>query len=370
MNPVPLTSIFIERAVAETEMAATIRRNACGIPVRDIPSWAEEAERRGLDRTTGKRVLVVRRFQGRFFKQCQGFKQEYSCCNLQTVGESHHCALDCTYCILQYYMTAPHLSVFANTGDMEAEIAREVAAQPERFFRVTTGELGDSLLLDPLTGASRRWVAFFRNLPNAVLELKTKTVNIGNLLGLDSGRKTVVSWSVNPSSIVAGEEFRTATVDERLAAASRVSREGYPVGFHLDPLVNYADWRRDYMDLLDSLLDAVKPEGIAWISLGCLRFPPELKPTLATRFPGSRLRLGELVLCADGKMRYPRPLRLEMYGALVGHLRERFTRSGSPPLVYLCMEPPDVWRRVFGEPGPTSEELDLRFAGTYRRRFR
>jgi hypothetical protein len=63
-------------------------------------------------------------------------------------------------------------------------------------------------------------------------------------------------------------------------------------------------------------------------------------------------------------------MRLEMYDALVRHLRERVAESASQPLVYLCMEPPDVWRRVFGEPGPTSRELDLRFEDTYRRRFR
>jgi len=366
MTKVSIAKILIESEAVATDMAATLRRNATGVEI--VEARIEESLRH-LAPAEGKRVLLVRWFRGKSFKRCQGFKPEYACCNLHTFAEGNHCALECTFCILQYYMTSPHLTIFANTGDIEAEIADGAGDQPERIFRITTGELGDSLLLDPLTEASRRWVLFFRGLKNALLELKTKTDNIENLLRLDAGQRTVVSWSVNPQEIVEREELKTAPIDDRLAAASRVARHGYPVGFHLDPIIHYAGWRAGYTGLLDALLDAVPPERIAWISLGSLRFPLEMKPALATRFPRSTLRCGELVPCDDGKMRYPRPIRAEMFRALVEHLEERFRRCGSAPLIYLCMEPPDMWQRVFGTPGPSTAELDFQFAESYVRRF-
>jgi spore photoproduct lyase len=364
-----LDKIIIEREVASSPVADAVRRNAGGVEVIEEPAAGVELRLRRLGLAEGKRVLLLKEFRGRFFKQCQGLKKDYACCNLHTLAEANGCAMECTYCILQYYMTSPHLSVFANLADLQAEIARVVAAQPGRIFRIGTGELSDSLLLDPLTESTRHMVPFFRDLPNAVLELKSKTDNVENLLDLDPGEKTVVSWSVNPPEIVAKEELKTARLDERLRAASRVANRGYPVGFHIDPMIHHEGWREGYASLIDSLLDAVPAERIAWISIGSLRFPPEMKGTMAARFPRSDLRCGELVRGDDGKMHYLRPLRLEMYSFVVARLRERLRGSASAPIVYLCMEPPDVWKRVFGEPAPANAELEHRFAENYHRRF-
>jgi spore photoproduct lyase len=338
------------------------------VEVLELPASDVEAQLRHLGLTQGKRVLLVKEFRGRFFKQCQGLKADYACCNLHTLAEANGCAMECTYCILQYYMTTPHLSVFANLRDFGKEISRVIASQPDRLFRIGTGELSDSLLLDPLTESTRHMVPFFRRLPNAVLELKTKTDNVENLLDLEHGGRTVVSWSVNPPEVVSTEELKTARLEERLRAASQVALQGYPVGFHLDPMIHYPDWKAGYAFLVDALLDAVPSARIAWISLGSLRFPPEMKATIETRFPRSELRYGELVRGTDGKVRYLRPLRLEMYHWVVERLRRRLGQD-SAPIVYLCMESPEVWKRVFHEPAPTNAELEFRFAENYQRRF-
>lgn len=323
----------------------------------------------GAGTSEGKRVLLVRAFEGRAFKRCQGFKERYACCGLYTLSDANGCGLDCSYCILQHYLTGPGISVFANLEDLAVEVESAIRSRPDRIFRVTTGELGDSLLLDPLTEASRSWVSAFRGIPNAILELKTKTDHVQNLLALDPCAKTVVSWSVNPPELVEREEHRAASLDARLSAASQVARHGFSVGFHLDPMILYPGWEEGYRRLLDALLDAVPADSIAWLSLGSLRFPPELKPVMAARFPRSALRLGELLLCEEGKLRYPRPMRTEMYRFAVRHLEARLGRLTLPPTVYLCMEPPWTWNKVFDGHAPTSAELDHRFAETYRQRF-
>jgi spore photoproduct lyase len=364
-----IEKIIVEREVAASDLALAVSRNSNGVEVVTASGSEVDPALHHVGLADGKRILLVRKFKGRAFKLCQGFKREYSCCQLHTLADANNCAMDCSYCVLQYYLTAPFLTVFANIDDLLADLESCVRSQHRRVFRVTTGELSDSLLLDPLTASTRVLVPFFRGLPNAILELKTKTDNVDHLLDLDHGRKTVVSWSVNPPVICAREEFKTASLEARLEAASKVARRGYPIGFHLDPIVRYGSWRQDYERLLDLLLAAVPPESIAWISLGTLRFPPELEPTMEARFPRSRLRYGEFISAPDGKMRYVRPLRIEMYRALVSHLRKRMEGPSAAPLVYLCMEPPDVWKRVFGEQGPSSPELDYRFSESYRRSF-
>ena len=364
-----LRRIIIESTVTGTEMAAAIRRNAGRIEVSVESPEAIESLVRCPGPGDGKHVLLARHFRGRFLKQCQGLKPCYSCCGLHTVAEGNNCAMECSYCILQYYMTTPYVSVFANMGDLQTEIADAALREPRRIFRITTGELSDSLLFDSLTESTKTLVPFAKGLANVILEIKTKTDNVENLLSLDHGQRVVVSWSVNPPEVIEKEELKTARLQERLRAAAAVSRQGYPVGFHLDPLIHYPSWREGYTRLLDSLLDAVSPERIAWISMGSFRFPFEMKALLESRFPRSRLRYGELVRCADGKMRYLRPIRLEMYRALAEHLLGRLRGAPSVPLLYLCMEPPEVWQRVFGSAAPGMRELDHRFAESYAMRF-
>jgi hypothetical protein len=90
----------------------------------------------------------------------------------------------------------------------------------------------------------------------------------------------------------------------------------------------------------------------AWISLGCLRFPPALRQLIFTRFPHSRLGSEEMVRGPDGKWRYFKSLRVEMYGRLRDWLAEVLPGVQ----IYLCMESPRVWREVFGY-APEGEEL-------------
>lgn len=362
--------ILIDPAVARSPLAEAIRRNAQNVEV-SVESTAEfAAGTRHLSLTEGKRLLLVRRFQGRSVKLCQAWRSSYACCNLHTVAEANNCAMECTYCILQFYMNSPHMTVFGNLDDLQEEIASRVALEPGRVLRIGTGELSDSLLLDPLTESTTHMVPFFRGLPNAVLELKTKTDNIAHLLGMDGGERTVVSWSVNPQEIVTREELKTASLENRLAAAREVAAHGYPVGFHLDPIVHYDGWRDGYTTLVDRMIDAVPPERIAWISMGSLRFPQEMKATVEARFPRSELPSGEFVRGDDGKSHYLRPLRVEMFRLVTERLKARLETVGDRgPVLYLCMEPPEVWKKVFGRVAPTKAELDFAFAENYARRF-
>jgi spore photoproduct lyase len=67
----------------------------------------------------------------------------------------------------------------------------------------------------------------------------------------------------------------------------------------------------------------------------------------------------------DGKMRYPRPLRVMMYQKIVDALQ----KAGSNIFLYFCMEPPWVWKQVFGKYPGSNAELDFWFAESIFTRF-
>jgi spore photoproduct lyase len=89
----------------------------------------------------------------------------------------------------------------------------------------------------------------------------------------------------------------------------------------------------------------LRPERVAWWSLGALRFPPELRKHILRR-PGSRLFWGELIEGTDKKYRYFMPLRLELFRFIRDEIRSRIARD--IPL-YLCMEDAAVWEEVLPE---------------------
>ena len=111
---------------------------------------------------------------------------------------------------------------------------------------------------------------------------------------------------------------------------------------------------------MDRLFSAVEPGGIAWISLGTLRFMPSLKTVIQQRYPNTSILDEEFIPGLDGKLRYFRDLRVEMYA----YLNELLLGIHKDLCVYLCMESDDVWREAFGftpaERGGLSAMLDRR----------
>jgi spore photoproduct lyase len=328
--------VLVESEAADGELVRALRKNLPGA-VFDIVDRVSETGCRDPD------VLEVVRFQGRFLKSCPGTRH-YHCCGYRILHFGTQCTLDCTYCILQAYLNQPNLRLFGNTGEMLRELSGELENNPASLYRIGTGEFTDSLLLDPFTGLSRTLVPFFAGMPNAVLELKTKTDFVQNLEDLDHNGHTIVAWSLNSEFVRQREEPLAATLDERFEAARFCAGKGYFLAFHFDPIIDYPGWRAGYGEVLERLFGAVDPARIVWMSLGGFRFMPDLKGVIRARHPKSRIPCGEFIRGLDGKMRYFRDIRVEFYEFMV----ERIRKADPDICVYLCMEGDDIWRESFG----------------------
>ena len=306
----------------------------------------------------GKRRLLLARHRGEFLKKCPGSEGQV-CCNYFVINFASNCPMDCSYCYLQEYLADnPALKVFSNVDDLLREADELFSRQRKFFFRIGTGEITDSLALDPYIGFCAEVVPFFAEQPNVFLELKTKSDCVDGLLMLDPKERVVVSWSMNPQRVIDADEHGTASFEERIAAARRCQSAGYKLGFHFDPIVEYDGWEEDYRDMVGRIFAAVDYRRVAFISMGVLRNTPALKRTMRARFPATRLLSGEQVLCPDGKMRYFQPLRVGMYCKMLGWIR-----AASPTVfVYLCMESKEVWQQVFGFAPSCEKELGAQIA--------
>jgi spore photoproduct lyase len=196
-------------------------------------------------------------------------------------------------------------------------------------------------------------VAFFAARKDASLEIKTKTDTVDSLLEVDPQGRVVVSFSVNAPSITAREEMRAASLDRRLAAAAKAHQRGYRLGFHFDPIIPIANWEDEYERVIDRIFQTVDPSAIAWISMGVLRFVPQLKDTVVQRFGSVTYFHDGFHRGLDGKSRLTADRRIRIYR----HLVDRIRSHRSDAKVYLCMESPHVWREALGISMQSDEEL-------------
>ena len=307
----------------------------------------------------GKRTLVLQRYLGDWLEHCPAGTSSHVCCNLMTVNPGEGCPLDCTYCYLQSYLkNNPSNKIYTNVADMFAAIESRLSAEPQRFFRVGTGEVVDSLVWDELTDFSCDIVPFFGRQSNATLEFRTKTACVDNLLALrkEHNGNTVISWSVNAPSICQDEEKGTASLDNRISAAAQCIEAGYRVGFHFDPLVYFEGCEDEYRDTVARIFRVIDKDRVAWVSLGTLRYKREMHEIMKERFPDSSIPYGEQRFSPDKKLRYPQPIRMHLQ-RLVWNELKRYSPSIA---LYMCMENSAAWRSISGMmPGVNSNLVEI-----------
>lgn len=326
----------------------------------------------------GKQNLHFTSKKGEVMDTCATISDKYICCNVKVIKSVSNCPFDCSYCFLQNYLNDGNSKVVKDIQAMIEEVKEKCAKEPNRLFRIGTWELGDSLAFENESKQAQHLIEEFKSIPNAVLELKTKSNIVDPILKSDHQLKTVVSWSLNTNFIIETQEHKTARLHERLEALKKVTDAGFLVGLHFDPTIIHENWEYEYEQLIEGVFKNTNPKQIAWISLGSLRFNPEMKKKIEENFPKTAITYTEMVKGDDGKVRYPKPIRIKMYKHIIELLKKHLNLTNispmqSPkkntPLFYFCMERWDIWDTFFNEHPKSINELDFLFAKNMQKRF-
>jgi spore photoproduct lyase len=338
-----ITQLYIDKGLEKNRTAVEFSRRLGLVPeIIEDRSELFNTLKAGHDpQSRGKQVLLLTSNKGAFIKQCPGTR-DYLCCGYQILHFGAYCTMDCSYCILQSYFHPPLLHYFVNHDDLMTELDLKLAL-PE-IQRIGTGEFTDSLIWEAWSDLTTQLIQCFAGQDRAVLELKTKTTTIAHLKDLVSNRKTIVGWSLNTPHIIATQERGTTSLKARLKAAAQCQAWGYPLAFHFDPMVIYPGCEEAYRSVVEMLFQYVSADNVVWISLGTMRFMPDLKNIIQQRFPQSDIIYGEFITGLDGKMRYFKPLRIGLYSRMVQWIRE----LAPSVTTYLCMEDEPVWEQSHG----------------------
>ena len=136
MIPYRPDRVLVQTESWQDKMTAEILGRLVGVPVSTIDRTDDalaELSRSSDPRVSGKKTLILARNAGRFMKVCPGSGAEI-CCNYYVLNFALNCHFECTYCILQSYLGNPALVIFTNCEALLAEVAGQLAAQPERFY--------------------------------------------------------------------------------------------------------------------------------------------------------------------------------------------------------------------------------------------
>ncbi len=349
--------IFAEESSLSFQLAKQIAEK---YPVKVISSyedykWEEKPFPELI--SIGKKRLFLIKYRGNFFKKCPGTKIYY-CCKYNILHFGEGCPLDCSYCILQFYLNRPGLKIWANlVEDGLPEVSRILEEHKKKgeVLRIGTGEFADSMALESICNVSEILINFWHEIdPLAVLELKTKVaISKDYFSRLKADPRIIFAWSVNTEKIIADEEKGASFLEKRIESAKKAVKHGFTVAFHFDPIIFYESAEKEYPQVLEKILNSIPLENIAWISLGTLRYPKDLKTIAENRFPESKIYSQEFIEGLDGKKRYFIDLRRKLYISfkkLIDETKDKVT-------YYFCMEGERMWEEILGKKISSSFEV-------------
>ncbi|MCF8039372.1 MAG: radical SAM protein [Desulfohalobiaceae bacterium] len=332
-----LHKVIVDPGVRNSPMAERVRSR---LPEVECEVLEEGGQ---ISSNQDQAILYLKEYKGRFLRFCPGTKH-YRCCGYRIIHIGENCPLNCSYCILKAYFQDRTLKIWANQEDLWRELRVHFSGNPETRFRVGTGEFTDSLALESITGYSRDLVSFLGEYENVCLELKSKIVDLSWMDGVRRSDRVLPAWSLNAIDVVQSEERGVASLEERLIAARTCAGNGFRVCLHFDPIIWYFGWEQGYARTIEMIFDYLKPEEIAYLSLGSFRGMPELMAFIKKNWPDSGYIYNEFVSGLDGKMRLLRPLRVNQFR----YVADRLKRHGLERQLYFCMESDEIWQAVLG----------------------
>ncbi len=206
-----------------------------------------------------------------------------------------NCIYDCRYCFLQGLYSSAILVLFVNYEDFFADIDKTLCRHPQEEVSFFSGYDSDSLAYEPVTHFVSAFLPFFESRPRALLELRTKSVQVQPLLTRSAIANCVVAFSLAPQSVVTAYEAKTPSLEKRLESMEKLAQAGWQIGIRLDPIIPMTEWKNDYADLIRQLGKRLPEHRVHSVTLGTLRFPMFIYKNMRKIYPTEKLFVENIV---------------------------------------------------------------------------
>ena len=110
----------------------------------------------------------------------------------------YNCIYDCRYCFLQGMYSSANFVLFVNYEDFDIKIKSLIKENNKGNITFFSGYDCDSLALENLSGFANHILPLFKNNPSALLEFRTKSIQIKPLDNIDPIDNCIVAFSLMP----------------------------------------------------------------------------------------------------------------------------------------------------------------------------
>lgn len=205
-----------------------------------------------------------------------------------------NCLYDCRYCFLQGMYQSANYVLFINYEDFQDEIKQRCAETPTEAVHFFSGYDCDSLALEPVTGFAEQFLPIFEAIPNAWLELRTKSTQVRSLLSREAFPRCIVAFSLNPDEIATKVEAKAPSLERRLDALLKLQTHGWQIGLRFDPMIYQLGYQQQYQHLFEQVFSVIKLESLHSVSLGAFRLPEKYFKKVHKLFPDEKLFVSPL----------------------------------------------------------------------------
>jgi len=249
----------------------------------------------------------------------------------------NNCPFNCLYCYLRDYFNHSAFIFYVNLEDMFAEIDKFT----KKGTMISAGIVNDTLVHDNLTNVTYDLIKYFEKRKDLILELRSKSHNIENLLKIQPSENILISFTFSPQEIIDRYELHASSLEERITAAQALQKHGYTIGLRLDPMIEVEGSDKIYERMVDEIFTRLDHDKIRDIGIGTIRYKKGLRQKVLSEV-NTDLFYNEFVVGIDGKERYFKKIRIKMYKNIVGAI-EKYGKFD----IYLGMEPQYIWDEVF-----------------------
>jgi spore photoproduct lyase len=206
------------------------------------------------------------------------------------------CMAHCHYCYLQTTLgSKPYVRVYVNTDEILQQAKAYIEERAPEITRFEAACTSDPVGIEHITGSLKEVIEFMGEQPLGRLRFVTKFHHVEPLLDAKHNGHTRFRFSINSDYVIRNFEPRTSSFAERIEAAGKVARAGYPLGFIIAPIIWYDGWEQGYTELLHKLSQTLPKEATVDLTFELIqhRFTKTAKNVIEKRYPKTKLELDE-----------------------------------------------------------------------------
>ncbi|QAS52876.1 spore photoproduct lyase [Halobacillus litoralis] len=206
------------------------------------------------------------------------------------------CMGHCHYCYLQTTMgSKPYIRTYVNVEEIFDAAEKYMQGRAPEETRFEASCTSDIVGVDHLTHSLKQAIEYFGESENGRLRFVTKFAHVDHLLDAKHNGRTRFRFSMNADYVIKYLEPGTSRLNERIEAAAKVAKAGYPLGFIIAPIYLYEDWKEGYRILFEKLHDRLPDYATKDLTFELIqhRFTKPAKRVIQKNYPMSKLEMDE-----------------------------------------------------------------------------